>query len=515
MQITKQQLYNSNLYLDEGISAYFLCYFWGGRIVKNLTQVSKDQNGALRTTSHKDSLFQSFLRTTIRVCLWVSNFLSFNLLFIIAKQYYLQVKLRPYFYDLEGPKKKKIDSLLTMLKKEKYECTEDLHKDIKKLVDYIHSKSFKDLLKRRQGLNRDKIQYIAQDSLPSISLKKNTEPLLISSEDYALKEAPLLHRFEKNHELPFTLFVSNLNDNEVKDYYVCLNSKVGGLKKNKNRFGKGATKTAKFAFEYFSEKPLVALKMPFTNIHEKNVFKNELSKTRKLRILSDKAHPVLKAFAYKGRKSRKVLSFSEKGEPLDRVAIDRLSAKEKLIIISDLSKCMAEFHANELVHRDCKPGNVILFRDQASKVKEARMIDFESLGEAGVASFKSYTPFYIPPEKHQLLSSFLRTIGDVLSPYLPPFLSTSIDEKKADVWSLALTVLGLYVPQVVLSDGIKMMERACKQRALSQRSIESAFVIHTSYIPFELKSMFRDALQLDPKERLNARTIHQIVSKLI
>lgn len=143
----------------------------------------------------------------------------------------------------------------------------------------------------------------------------------------------------------------------------------------------------------------VALKVPHLHLllDEDHLRRFE----REARLGMDLTHPNLVRVLGSGREGARpylVMEFVE-GLPLDRVLASRrpVALSEALGILGDLAAALVFAHANQVVHRDLKPGNVMITRNGA------RLMDLgiaRSLEEAGFTTTQSFmgTPQYAAPE---------------------------------------------------------------------------------------------------------------------
>jgi tetratricopeptide (TPR) repeat protein/predicted Ser/Thr protein kinase len=116
---------------------------------------------------------------------------------------------------------------------------------------------------------------------------------------------------------------------------------------------------------------------------------------------------------------------------------EELTLAEKIALIRDVARAVHAAHRTGLIHRDLKPGNILLTRDEAGEV-HPYVVDFGLAQEASDSSLTrsgmvSGTPIYISPEQAQGRPLDRRTdvysLGVVLYQLLsgtPPFTGTSL-----------------------------------------------------------------------------------------
>ena len=104
-----------------------------------------------------------------------------------------------------------------------------------------------------------------------------------------------------------------------------------------------------------------------------------------------------------------VMAFIDGPTLKERVAAGRLAIDETLSIARDIASGLASAHARGVVHRDIKPGNVLLAGPRLAKITDFGLARIEgvtrSTGTAGVAG----TPAYMSPEQAQGLPTDHRT----------------------------------------------------------------------------------------------------------
>jgi serine/threonine protein kinase/formylglycine-generating enzyme required for sulfatase activity len=170
-----------------------------------------------------------------------------------------------------------------------------------------------------------------------------------------------------------------------------------------------------------------------------------------------------------------VSEYLEGGSLADLLKQRRPSAREAAALVADLADALHHAHGHRLVHRDVKPGNILL--DPAGK---AYLTDFgmalrdEDLGTGdGLAG----TPWYMSPEQargenHRVDGrADIYSLGAVLYEMLagqPPFRCECVSHLLEDI---ALLTLEAQPPRELVTDLPRELERVCL-RALAKRASE-------------------------------------------
>jgi eukaryotic-like serine/threonine-protein kinase len=109
-----------------------------------------------------------------------------------------------------------------------------------------------------------------------------------------------------------------------------------------------------------------------------------------------------------------VLEYVE-GEPITQYCDGRnLSREERLRLFLRVCAAVEHAHHNLVVHRDLKPGNILVTADGASKLLDfgiAKLLDSE--GQRTITIVQAMTPDYASPE--QVHGEFITTASDVYS----------------------------------------------------------------------------------------------------
>jgi len=106
------------------------------------------------------------------------------------------------------------------------------------------------------------------------------------------------------------------------------------------------------------------------------------------------------------------------GEPIDRHCDQRrLSVRDRLVLFRKVCEAVQFSHQNLVVHRDLKPGNILVTNDGNPKLVDfgiAKLLDdADGAGDATVTSLPALTPRYASPE--QVRHQTTNTLSDVYS----------------------------------------------------------------------------------------------------
>ncbi|TKD05183.1 serine/threonine-protein kinase [Polyangium fumosum] len=184
-----------------------------------------------------------------------------------------------------------------------------------------------------------------------------------------------------------------------------------------------------------------------------------------------------------------------RGESLEEriLARGRLSLEALAPIVQQMSRGLRKAHEAGVVHRDLKPGNVFLARDDDDEVEVVKILDFGiaketdmSLGEATKTSELMGSPHYMSPEqlrssKKTDVRSDLWSVGVVLYRALTgkiPFPGDTLAEVMVQVFSARVppaTTLVPELPPAIDAFFQRALARNPDDRFQSMRELAEAF----------------------------------------
>jgi eukaryotic-like serine/threonine-protein kinase len=107
------------------------------------------------------------------------------------------------------------------------------------------------------------------------------------------------------------------------------------------------------------------------------------------------------------------------GQPIDQYCREKnLTIRECLTLILQVARAVAHAHARLVVHRDLKPGNILVSADGAVHLLDfgvAKLLEDDSVGDTRLTQFagRAFTPDYAAPE--QITGEPISTATDVYS----------------------------------------------------------------------------------------------------
>ncbi len=182
-----------------------------------------------------------------------------------------------------------------------------------------------------------------------------------------------------------------------------------------------------------------------------------------------------------------------------------MNDKEKISVLYDLSEILEQFHSKQLIHRDIKPGNIMINDD-----KKVKLIDF---GISKIASHTSTftraqigTILYMSPEQFQIdLDKFSDPDIEDVKP-----VPISI---KSDIWSFGVMTSEIF-------SGIKPYHNISKKYTPSEQMITRRLIGNKPFpIPDALSSDIREIVEratvVNPEQRANMNEIRERFRKLM
>jgi len=178
---------------------------------------------------------------------------------------------------------------------------------------------------------------------------------------------------------------------------------------------------------------------------------------------------------------------------------------EKLSIIYEICAILEQFHSKKLIHRDIKPGNIMVQSNNNNRVK---LIDF------GISKIATHTATFTKQQ-----------IGTL--PYMPPEMfdfdpdSFSTADKdvrpvpvsaKSDIWSMGCLISEIF-------SGIKPWSTK-KEQKITETTITSKLQKKTKFpvpnnVDSDVKTLIESATKVEPDDRPSAGELKQMVEKLL
>lgn len=173
-----------------------------------------------------------------------------------------------------------------------------------------------------------------------------------------------------------------------------------------------------------------------------------------------------------------------KGRPL-LLLVGRLPAIEAVALVRDLAKVVADVHAQGIIHRDIKPGNVIVSEDRGGRAPT--LLDFGlacSHGQSSAPMTVGLTAAHeLPGTKHYMA---------------PEQILGASPDPRFDVYALGVTLYEVLVGFVPLHE----LSPADAARRKCDASLPSLSIAgRVPGLPRELERVVDAALERDPNER--------------
>ena len=251
------------------------------------------------------------------------------------------------------------------------------------------------------------------------------------------------------------------------------------------------------------QKQTVAIKKIKLEEKEPEIFESLLNEIKVIMKANNPEIPKFLGLMKKKGKYHLIFEFVS-GKSLKEL-YPNLSDKEKMIILYDLCGILESFHAKNLIHRDIKPGNLMI--EDGLKV---RLIDF------GVSKIASHTSTftkaqigtipYMSPEQFQIdLDRFSDPNIDDVKP-VP--IST-----KSDIWSLGVMISEIF-------SGVKPYFNVSKKHCPTEQMITRRLTGNRPFpIPNNLaddvKEIVKRATEVNPETRASASEMKEMFKKLM
>ena len=110
-----------------------------------------------------------------------------------------------------------------------------------------------------------------------------------------------------------------------------------------------------------------------------------------------------------GGRAYLVMAFIDGPTLKERIAKERLAIDDALSIARDIASGLAAAHARGVVHRDIKPGNVLLAGPRLAKITDFGLARIEGATRSTATAGAAGTPAYMSPEQAQGLRTDHRT----------------------------------------------------------------------------------------------------------
>jgi drug/metabolite transporter (DMT)-like permease len=134
------------------------------------------------------------------------------------------------------------------------------------------------------------------------------------------------------------------------------------------------------------------------------------------------------------------MAFIEGPTLKDRIAAGPLAIDDAVAVARDVAAGLAAAHACGVVHRDIKPGNVLLAGERGARITDFGLARLEGAGESSRTAGAGGTPAYMSPEQVQGLPIDHRTdiwsLGCVMHEMLTGRSPFSTASRHADVFAI-------------------------------------------------------------------------------
>lgn len=182
------------------------------------------------------------------------------------------------------------------------------------------------------------------------------------------------------------------------------------------------------------------------------------------------------------------------GEPLD-ILHHRMTLEEKVKVIREVAAALHEAHRLGMVHRDVKPGNIMVITAQDGSFKPY-VVDFglaRDIASTGASTQNGIvgTPAYMSPEQAEGASALL--------------------DRRSDIYSLGATLYDIIAgrPPFVGSNALTLLTQVMYEDAPALGRVRKG-------VPTELETIVMTCLQRDPKRRYeSARDLGEDLQRFI
>ena len=214
-------------------------------------------------------------------------------------------------------------------------------------------------------------------------------------------------------------------------------------------------------------------------------------------IMSNLKHPSIPEFYGLVNDDKRIITVTEfiKGETLDNIKITDLSYDIKIKIIKDIANLLEYMHVNYMIHRDLKPGNVML--DNNNKVY---LIDYGiskiCANKKNVITSTKGTLNYLAPESFEIKN--LTENEDVISIISP----------KVDVWAFGCLVSYIFSGEIPWENELIDKDIFTYKKIVNQKEFPIPSCIKENSKIYEIIKL---STNIDPNHRISMSEINDIL----